>query len=397
MKVLIVNDLGTDTGGAERVSVTLRDELRERGHDARLFSSVATPLPEIDVLADDTCFSRYAPYRPVLATANPFALAGLQRTLARFRPDVVHLRMFLWHLSPLVLRALRRVPTLVHVVNYDLICPMNTKTLPTGEPCHHKPGRVCLREKCLGPAGLARATAQRALLHRWLPNAADRLVTNSHWVRERLEAEGVRVDGVIWNGVTVTPTRDPLEPGPPAIGFAGRLVPKKGVDVLLEALPMVRERVPGATLLIAGDGPLREALEHRATELHVRDAVNFLGHLPKEAMADAFRHLWVQAAPSTWEEPFGLVAAEAMMRGTAAVVTRTGGLGEQVIPGETGYHAEPGDARSLASALVKVVGDRNHAEFLGARGRERALAEFSLGRFVDRVEESYQKLIKNPA
>lgn len=396
MKILIINDLGTDTGGAERVSLNLRSRLKERGHDVRLFSSIAKPIGGVEVEADDTCYSTYAAWRPVLSVLNPFAIAKLRRTIRSFRPDVVHLRMFMWHLSPAIMGLLRGVPTMLHVVNYDLICPMNTKTLPTGEACHHRPGAVCLRERCLGALGHARGAAQRATLRRLMPDAIDRLVTNSHWVRERLEAEGVRVDDVIWNGVAETPVRGPLDPHAPTIGFAGRLVPKKGVDVLLEALPMVHEQVPSARLLIAGDGPLRDALATRAADLGVEDRVEFLGHLSAEDLRRSFDGLWVQAAPSIWEEPFGLVAAEAMMRGTAAVVSKTGGLGEQVIPGETGYHAEPSDPRSLAEGLTKVLSDADYADQLGRAARERALAEFSIDRLVDRAEESYQILYKNP-
>ncbi|MBK6395320.1 MAG: glycosyltransferase [Betaproteobacteria bacterium] len=93
----------------------------------------------------------------------------------------------------------------------------------------------------------------------------------------------------------------------------------------------------------------------------------------------------MQAVPSRWEEPFGLVAAEAMMRGTAVVASESGGLAEQVEPGATGYLAPAGDAGALARALEQVVRDRDLAERMGASARVRALAELTTDRHVDRV------------
>ena len=109
----------------------------------------------------------------------------------------------------------------------------------------------------------------------------------------------------------------PDQPAPPlgplpVIGFAGRLVPKKGVDVLLHAMVLLRKRVPEVRLIVAGDGPERIGLERLAAELGIRDAVDFLGHLAQDQAEHALGAAWVQAVPSRWEEPFGLVAAEAM-------------------------------------------------------------------------------------
>ena len=102
---------------------------------------------------------------------------------------------------------------------------------------------------------------------------------------------------------------------------------------------------------------------------------------------------WVQAVPSLWEEPFGLVAAEAMMRGTAVVATCTGGLSEQVRPGETGLLVPAGDADALAAALLRILKDRSLAEDMGARGRDVALSQFRQELVVDRFEQLYTRLV----
>ncbi len=397
MRVLIVNDLGTDTGGAERVSLCLRERLRADGHEAMLFSSSFQPVADVPVDADVMCHGASGHSQSVLSVVNLSAMRGLDRLLNGFRPDIVHLRMFQWQLSPLILRCLADWPCLVHVVNYDLICPVNTKTLPNGQPCNHRAGRVCMSEGCLSFPGYTRFLAQRAIRSRYFERARDRLITNSHWVRSRLSAEGVRVDGVVWNGVAITPERSELCPGPPMIGYAGRLVPKKGVDILVRAVAIAREQVPDLSLLIAGEGESRQELQRLAKTLGIEESVRFLGHLSKADMDREFEHLWVQAAPSLWEEPFGLVAAEGMMRSTAVITTNTGGLSEQNIVGKTGYTAPPGEHAQWADAIVRIVSDREKAVKLGKYAREHAVRNLSFDAFYKQIMEQYELTIQAKA
>ncbi len=383
----MVHDYGTLSGGAERMIWETRGGLRARGHEALLFTSTARPLP-LTVQADATCFGTLGAPRRVLQALNPHAVWRLHGLLRAFRPDVVHVKMFLTQLSPLILPLLRPVPSLLHLVNYDQICPLTTKTLPDGRPCTATPGMACGRSGCLSWTGVARAALQRRLTDL---SVFDRVVANSRWVAERLRAEGVRVDGWLPNGVPVRAARPPLGDRP-VVGFAGRLVPKKGVDVLLRAMVAVRARVPDAVLVVAGDGPERSRLEAFGRSLGIDGAVKFLGHLDRDRVEDALSTVWVQAVPSIWEEPFGLVAAEAMMRGTAVVATDSGGLCEQVVDGETGLLVPAGDVRGLADALERMLRDRALAERLGAAGRQRALGCFTEDRHVDRLVELYEEV-----
>ena len=388
MRVLLLHDYGTLSGGAEVMIVALRDALRGRGHEAILFTSTARPLP-LPLVSDEQCFGTVSPLRRVLQAANPHAAARLRTVLRDFRPDVVHVKMFLTQLSPLVLPLLRPFPSLLHVINYNLVCPINTKTLPDGTPCRQRAGVACHAAGCMSWPGVARALVQRRLT---TLDVFDRVVANSDWVARRLRAEGIAVDESIPNGVAMRPQRPPLG-ATPSVGFSGRLVRKKGVDVLLRAMALLRERVPGVRLVVVGDGPERIALEELAAGLGMREAVDFLGHLTQDAMERALAGVWAQAVPSRWEEPFGLVAAEAMMRGTAVAASASGGLTEQVAQGETGFLAPPGDAPALAAALERIVRDRDFAERLGAAARTRAVAELTFDRHVDRIVDLYRALV----
>lgn len=393
MKVLIVNDYGTLGGGAEHMSIALRDGLRRRGHDARLFASDArhADLPNV---ADDVCFGSESPVRRLLQVANPWAVGRLRSVLSAFRPDVVHVRMFLSQLSPLILPLLYGRPSLLHVVNYQTICPVNTKVLADGSACHHRAGMVCHREGCVSLAGVVRTSVQLGLWRRWR-DAFDVIVANSDATRRRLRAEGIEVTETIRNGVPVRPARPRLS-SPPTAAFAGRLVAKKGVDVLVRAMARVSERLPEARLLIAGDGPARHDIERLIVRCGVERQVTLLGHRPRAEMEALLAGAWVQAVPSVWEEPFGLVAAEAMMRGTAVVATRAGGLAEQVRDGETGCLVPLGDVDALAGALLTILSDAALAEAMGASGRTIALAELREDLAVDRFVHVYAHASRRP-
>lgn len=391
MRILIVNDYGVLAGGAERVSLILRDGLRERGHDARLFTSRARPVPAANQ-ADYTCFGTESSLRRVLQVANPSAALRLAAVVREFRPDVVHVRMFLSQLSPLVLPALRGMPALLHVVNYQTVCPLNTKRLPDGSACQVTAGVPCLRAGCVSAAGLARTSVQLALWRRWRGVFA-LIVANSEGLASRLRADGVPVGKVIHNGTSVRPARPALA-GPPVVAFAGRLVPKKGVDVLLDAMGRLRDTVPDCHLILAGDGPARREVEERVTALGLQARVRLTGHLERDQLERCLETAWVMAVPSRYDEPFPNTAIEAMMRGTAVVASAVGGCPEIVQDGVTGRLVPPGDAAALASALQPVLSDRSLAERMGAAARSAALSAFGADRMLDAFESTYRSLTR---
>jgi glycosyltransferase involved in cell wall biosynthesis len=388
LRVLLVNDYGTPSGGAEILTLALRDALARRGHDVRLLTSRARPLP-LPVEGDYVCFGTTSRLRGAVQTLNPFAARALRRALAGFDPDVVHVRMFLTQLSPLVLRELHGRPSLLHVETVRPICPSGSKLLPSGATCSARSGWVC--RGCLPAQDWPLLMLQMALWRRWRP-VFDRIVANSHWTGRRLEEDGLPVDEVVWNGVPVVPPRAALAPVP-TLAFAGRLAPEKGLDVLLRAFARVRERLPAARLVIAGDGPGRDALAQRLSALGQEGHVERLGHRPRAELDARLGSAWVQAVPSIWEEPFGLVAPEAMMRGVAVVASDAGGLAEIVEDGRTGRLVRRGDADALAAALLGILSDRELAERMGRAGRERALAHFDEERYVDRFVEIYEELL----
>ncbi|NJL10438.1 MAG: glycosyltransferase family 4 protein [Calothrix sp. SM1_7_51] len=389
MKILLINDYGTPTGGAELMMLALRKGLQQRGHDARLFTSSVRPL-EVESQADYECFGTASSFRTLLQAGNVFAVRKLQQVIAEFQPDIIHVRIFLTQLSPLILPLLKNRPSIYHVAWYRPICPIGTKMLPDGSDCQNSVGIACLQHHCLPIHDWLPLMLQMQLWQRWR-DAFNLVVANSEAVKHRLIQSGIEPVEVVWNGIPIRPARPALD-SPPTAVFAGRLVWEKGVDLLLQAFAKVIAQIPDARLLLAGDGKELDALTVLVAQLGLEKNVFLLGHLSRTEMEEKFASSWVQVVPSRWAEPFGIVAAEAMMRGTAVIASNAGGLSEIVCHGKTGFLVPPNNVEALAKALVDILENREFAEKLGAAGRELALRNFSETSFVDKFIQIYSNI-----
>ncbi|MFN9916358.1 MAG: glycosyltransferase family 4 protein, partial [Pirellulaceae bacterium] len=134
---------------------------------------------------------------------------------------------------------------------------------------------------------------------------------------------------------------------------------------------------PEAQLLIAGEGKEKGNLRQLAEALKISQNVKFLGYLTRSELENAFNCAWVQVVPSIWDEPFGNVTTEAMMRGTAVIASAVGAQPEIIEEGVTGLLVPPNDEEALSTALLSILKERDLAEKMGQFGRKRAIERFS--------------------
>ena len=168
----------------------------------------------------------------------------------------------------------------------------------------------------------------------------------------------------------------------------GRVVPKKGFDLLLDAFALLAPRQPGIGLVIGGDGPGRSELELRAVGLGIRDRIVFPGHLSRARVAWAMAKADVFVLPSR-VEPFGIVILEALRACTPVVVSSHGGAPEVVHDERDGLVADPFDAQGLAAAVERLLDSGELRKRLTDAGRRRA-EEFDWGRIVDSYRALYE-------
>lgn len=177
-------------------------------------------------------------------------------------------------------------------------------------------------------------------------------------------------------GVTAPPPA-PREPHPGlAIGFLGRLVPERGLDLLFRACVGLAGEW---TLTVIGTGPSQEELENLAQRLGIAARISWLGPLPRQSVEEIWPRLDCVVLPSrtteTWVMTVGSAALNAMARGVAVVGTDSGALAELV--GDAGRVVPEEDVPALTATLQELYADRSECERLGAAGRRRILEEFS--------------------
>ncbi len=197
-----------------------------------------------------------------------------------------------------------------------------------------------------------------------------------------LDADGVPVDG--------SAVRREFGIGEaPLAGVVARLEEQKGHRDLLEAFVRVRAEIPGARLLLAGSGPQDAALRAQAAALGLGDAVIFAGF--RDDVDQVMAALDLVVLPSLWEG-FGLVLLEAMRAGRAIVATSVSAIPEIVADGQTGLLVPPRDAGALTAAVAALLRDPRRRAAMGAAGKARLRAAFSVEAMIQATQEVYQSV-----
>lgn len=162
----------------------------------------------------------------------------------------------------------------------------------------------------------------------------------------------------------------------PVIVCVSRLVPRKGQDMLIRALPGIRERIDGAALVIVGGGPYADDLRALASTVGVSEEVIFTAGVPWEelpahhAMADVFAMPCRTRGAGLDVEGLGIVFLEASACGVPVVAGNSGGAPETVRDGETGLVVDGRSVSGITEAIVTVLSDRDRARAMGSAGRQ---------------------------
>lgn len=208
----------------------------------------------------------------------------------------------------------------------------------------------------------------RSAWKRWLAariiKSAAGITANSNFTAEKIsESYGIaRANiAVVYPAPGELPVVARTEAPEPTILAVGRLVRRKGFDLLIRAMEGVWQLVPDARLQIIGGGPERTSLQDLAASSSRPSQIQLLGDVGDGELSAAYSHAWVFALPARAEgadvEGFGIVCVEAAARGVPVVATRAGGIPEAVSDGQTGLLVVPGNAEPLSRALVTILTD----------------------------------------
>lgn len=174
------------------------------------------------------------------------------------------------------------------------------------------------------------------------------------------------------------------------VGMTGRLRPEKGHDILLEAVPDVVREVPDARFLLIGSGSLGGELRERLDRSGFASHVHMAGF--RTDVPDCLAALDAYVQPSR-SEGLGTSILEASAAGLPIVASRTGGIPDVIIDGETGLLADPESPPALARALIRLLKDPSLRQTLAAAARRRVQTVFSIGPLVENTEKAYHSVL----
>jgi glycosyltransferase involved in cell wall biosynthesis len=316
------------------------------------------------------------------------AVADFRRTLTRFRPDLVHVNELFPLISPWILRACREqhVPIVMTIDDYHPTCPTRN---------HFRQGRLCT--ECLGGRewraiangcrdGFAENAVNalyNAMVRRFklLSANVDQFITPSdftgRWAVRHAGLSALRMNTV---NPAVRLAADAADPAQGSyIAFAGRFVPEKGVEVLLQAarrmgLPVKLSRHVSQFVTIC-----------------LPEDVDVVVTSSREDLDAFYRGARMLVLPSIWFDSFPTVGEEAMGHGIPVVGSRIGGIAEMVEHGVDGLLFEPGDAQDLADQAGTLWHDRQRCGRLGAAARAKAVANWGADTHARRVMQVYRR------
>ncbi len=220
-------------------------------------------------------------------------------------------------------------------------------------------------------------------------NASERVTTVSNYTKRELQklltGRNQYKISIIPPGPNLTPAKYPdlpSSPEQPTILSVGRLVKRKGHDMVLRAMPAVIKKFPKAQYLIAGDGPYRDTLEDFVKKHKLEKNVEFMGRVPEEEIARLYAgcNLFImpsRALPDQDVEGFGLVFLEANSFGKPVIAGNSGGVPDAVVDGKTGFLVDPEDPHMIAKAIIQLLYNQDLADRLGEQGKNRVANEFT--------------------
>lgn len=382
----------SDSGIGEHYRV-LADTLAAAGHDVR----VVHPVPDAKVAQRHLDHLRPRWHCDLVPAPVP---AWSRRLLARSWPSQM-LVSHLWR-ARAAGRALNRLPpdrqpAIVETHSYDApaLFLLRHRRRP---PVLTRVSTTLAQMAALSPVH-SRVRRWEAALERRVILSSDALVTHTAQHRDevcRMEGYDPARFHLVPHGVV-----DPGEPSSPPkraddaleFLFVGRFEHRKGIDVLLEAIPSIAATRSHVNFLLAGstgDGVAWNNFTAQHPDL-VGTRVHSLGRVSRSALHALYRRCDVLVAPSRYES-FGLIYVEAMSHGRPVIGCTAGGIPEVVEHGVTGLLAPPGDVHGLTACLESLADDADRRTRMGRAGRQTFLSRFSARALAEHSVEVYARL-----
>jgi glycosyltransferase involved in cell wall biosynthesis len=402
MRILNIHKFFYEKGGSERYLFDLARVFAAHGHENVFFSTKgprSLPYEHDDLFPREENLNERHGLIGSMRIAARFAYSlraqqSLEKLLDRVPVDAAFLHNIYHHLTPSILRPLkkRRIPTIMHVADYKLICP-NYRLYTQGricESCRKLRFHNAIRYRCLqnsiSKSTLAAGEAYFQRIFHLYDKGVNFFIAPSRFLKDKLIEFGFPSEKVVYmpQALDVSMFRPTWKEGE-YILFVGLLLREKGIGTLVKAM----KHFPDERLVVAGDGPFRQVLENEMRTSGLTN-VSLLGFQPMERVVELMANCKFLVIPSEWYETFGLVIYEAFACARPVIGAQIGAIPELIEDGVRGRLFKPADVSSLTNAMEKLLLDTAQRKEMGMNGRK-FVKEFSPERNYDGIMELFRR------
>jgi glycosyltransferase involved in cell wall biosynthesis len=420
LKVLNINKFHHVVGGAEEIYFRTAEILEKKGNQPIFFSmrhpnnlSCITSeyfMPLIDV---NSGFNIIRLTMAVCRTLYSYKARRLiSRLLDRYSVDIVHIHDIHRQMSPSILLEFqrRRIPTVMTLHNYKMICP-SFLMMDNNKPCEACDGGTyinAMRTKCVkGSFPRSALIFLEAYFHHKMLDIyknIDIFIAPSLFLKHKHEEMGFKKEIVhlpypldiddfdkSLSNVKTNKIRNNH-----TFIYFGRLEPEKGLFTLVDAISILSQEQTGKQIKvkIIGEGSIKEELKARVKKEGLT-GVTFSGFLKGENLYREVMECMAVVLPSEWYENYPVSVMETLVLGKPVIGSRIGGIPEMVKDNETGLTFEPGNAEDLSKKIRQLLDNPASAAEMGRNARKFAEKEFDIENHYKKLMEIYEKALSN--
>lgn len=400
MRILLVNKFHYLRGGSEKYYFELAKLLKNHGHTVAFFSM----KNENNIKTDDREYfvdeidmntgSKFEALNVIYSKKNK---ALMEKALEEFKPDIVHINNFQRQLSASIIDAVKEknIPLIMTAHDLNPICPASIM-LYNGEVCEDcitKGYTSCIKKKCIKNSMLKSVLGYIEKkyydLHKMFCKV-DCIISPSEFNKNQLLKGKLKCNDitVIHNFVNETEKTD-YTLGDCAFYF-GRLSREKGILNLIEAI----NNIPGARLMIAGDGPEKENIQTYIKEHKLENRITLIGYLNQNDIRENIRKCRFVTVPSIWYENCPYSILETMEIGKPIIGSKIGGIPELIQDGINGFTYEHNDVSELTNKLKKLFNNDETVKQFSKNSKKIFIQNYSAEAYYNKLMTVYNKYIK---
>lgn len=368
MRILEINVYNYRKGGSEAVYFSTIEMFKEHGDDVQQFAlkwhrNLPSPFQNY---FPDSKETRHGPFRHVLNLKNYFynneAAYKLEKLICKEQPDIAQIHLIWGQITGSILKILKkyRIPTILTIHEYRLVCPAYTFRNGRGEVCEQCIGKYfykCITNKCCKNSYILSTIMA---MEQYFRNAVtmpskyiNGIVYVSKFAKIKLEQympSLINIPNIVLYNLSdnIVSINDLQLKRDKYYLFFGRLSYEKGVKTLISAF----EETPNCKLKIAGTGPEENALKQYVADKNMRN-VEFLGYKTGYELSDLIKKAYYIIVPSEWYENNPMTIIEGYAAGVPVIGAKIGGIPEIIEDGKTGWLFTSGDVKDLVKLIRK--------------------------------------------